>query len=170
MWRPTTRRPATRRMLAGIAGFAVLIGIAAVPSAQLTEARFTDSEYAAASFQATTLATPVITSCTVTSFLGTFTGFTITWTSPYLKVQERLSVNAVAVDNVNVTQSGSGPYTYSATLSSGLLNTLLGSLLGSTNTVRVETIYPGTSWVSNPATRSLSVGGLLGLGGNNTCT
>ena len=106
----------------------------------------------------------------MTSFLGSFTGFTITWTSPYLKVQERLSINAVAVDNANVTQTGSGPYTYSATISSTLLNTLLGSLLGSSNTVRVESIYAGTSWVSPAATKTLSVGGLLGLGGNNTCT
>jgi hypothetical protein len=151
-------------------GLAALVGVATVPSVQMTEARFTDSEYAAASFTAATLATPVITSCTATSFLGTFTGFTITWTSPYLKVQERLSINAVVVDNTNVTQSGTGPYTYSATISSGLLNTLLGSLLGSSNTVRVESIYAGTSWASPAATRTLSVGGLLGLGGNNTCT
>lgn len=163
-------RPSRRRLLAGVVGLAALVGVATVPSVQMTEARFTDSEYAAASFTAATLATPVITSCTVTSFLGTFTGFTITWTSPYLKVQERLSINAVVVDNTNVTQSGTGPYTYSATISSGLLNTLLGSLLGSTNTVRVESIYAGTSWASPAATRTLSVGGLLGLGGNNTCT
>ena len=112
----------------------------------------------------------MIASCSVTSLLGTFTGFTITWTSPYLKVQQRLSINNVVVDNTNVAQSGTGPYSYSATISSGLLSTLLGSLLGSTNTVKVETVYPGTSWVSPAATRSLSVGGLLGLGGNNTCT
>ncbi|KJL29703.1 hypothetical protein [Microbacterium oxydans] len=160
----------SRRLLAGVVGLAVLVGVAALPSVQMTEARFTDSEYSAASFTASTLETPVITSCTVTSFLGSFTGFTITWTSPYLKVQERLSINAVAVDNANVTQTGSGPYTYSATISSTLLNTLLGSLLGSSNTVRVESIYAGTSWASPAATKTLSVGGLLGLGGNNTCT
>jgi hypothetical protein len=136
----------------------------------MTEARFTDSEYASGSFTATRLAAPVITGCSVTSLLGTFTGFTITWTSPYLKVQQRLSINNVTVDNVNVTQGGTGPYTYSATLNSGLLGTLLGSLLGSSNAVKVETIYAGTSWVSPAATRTLSVGGLLGLGGTNTCT
>lgn len=164
------RRPARSRILAGVIGLAVLVGVASSPAVQMTDAAFTDSEYAARSFTAATLATPVVTSCTVTSFLGTFTGFTITWTSPYLTVQQRLSINNVAVDNVNVTQSGAGPYTYSATISSGLLNTLLGNLLGSTNAVKVETIYAGTSWVSTAATRSLSVGGLLGLGGNNTCT
>jgi len=164
------RRHTRARILAGAGGLAVLIGVATSPPVQMTDAAFTDSEYAAGSFTAATLASPVVTSCTVTSFLGTFTGFTITWTSPYLKVQQRFSINNVVVDNTNVTQSGSGPYTYTSTISSGLLNTLLGSLLGSTNAVKVETVYSGTSWVSPAATRSLSVGGLLGLGGNNTCT
>lgn len=164
------RRGMRHRVLAGVAGLAVLVGAATLPSAQLTEAQFTDSEYASASLQATTLATPVITSCTVTTFLGSFTGVTIQWTSPYLKVQQRLSINNVAVDNVNVAQSGTGPYAYSTTLSSGLLGTLLGSLLGSSNTVRVQAVYAGTAWESPAATRILSVGGLLGLGGTNTCT
>lgn len=167
--RAVERRLFPRRVLAGAAGLALLVGAALLPPVPLTEARFTDTEHTAASLQASTLATPVITSCTVTSFLGTFTGFTIAWTSPYAKAQQRLSVNAVAVDNAGVTQSGTGPYSYSTTVSSSALNTLLGSLLGSSNTVRVQTIA-GTSWVSPAATRTLSVGGLLGLGGNNTCT
>jgi hypothetical protein len=164
------RRQVARRVLAGAVGVAVLVGIAAAHPVEQTDARFTDSEYGAGSVTAATLATPVIASCTVTSLIGTFTGFTITWTSPYLRVQQRLSINNVAVDNANVTQSGAGPYSYSATISSGVLSTLLGSLLGSTNTVRVEAIYAGTAWASPAATRTLSVGGLLGLGGNNTCT
>ncbi|WP_431805463.1 hypothetical protein [Microbacterium paraoxydans] len=159
-----------RRTLAGALGVAVLVGVALAPAVQPTEARFTDPEYAAASFTASQLAAPTITSCNVSSLLGTFTGFTITWTSVYLKPQQRLSINNVVVDNTNVTQSGSGPYSYSATISSGLLSTLLGSLLGSSNTVRVEAIIPSTAWASPAATRTLSVGGLLGLGGNNTCT
>lgn len=163
-------RSGRRRILAGAVGAVILVGVASFPPVELTEARFTDSEYAAGSFTAATLTAPVVTSCTVTSFLGTFTGFTITWTSPYLKVQQRFSINNVIVDNTNVTQTGTGPYTYTSTISSGLLSTLLGSLLGSTNAVKVESIYAGTSWVSPAATRSLSVGGLLGLGGNNTCT
>lgn len=164
------RRNARARILAGVVGLAVLVGVGSSPAVQMTDAAFTDSEYATGSFTAAALAKPVVTSCTVTNFLGTFTGFTITWTSPYPKVQQRFSINNVVVDNANVTQTGSGPYTYSSTISSGLLNTLLGSLLGSTNAVKVEATYSGTSWASAPATRSLSVGGLLGLGGNNTCT
>lgn len=159
-----------RRALVGAVGLAILVGVASFPSVESTEARFNDSEYAAGVFTAATLATPVVTSCTVTSFLGSFTGFTITWTSPHLKLQQRLSINNVVVADTNISQTGTGPYTYSSTISSGLLNTLLGSLLGSSNAVKVETIYPGTSWISPAATRSLSVGGLLGLGGNNTCT
>ena len=158
-----------RRMLAGVIGVSLLIGVGAAPAPQMTDAAFTASEYASSTFTAATLQTPVVTSCTVTSFLGTFTGFTIVWTSPYVKANERLSINNVTVDPVNITQSGAGPYTYTSTISSGLLNTLLGSLLGSTNTVKVEAVA-GTSWTSPAATKTLSVGGLLGLGGNNTCT
>lgn len=159
-----------RRVLAGVIGASLLIGVGAAPTPQMTDAAFTDSEYASSlTLTAATLQTPVVTSCTVTSFLGTFTGFTIVWTSPYVKANERLSINNTVVDPVNVTQSGAGPYTYSATLTSGLLSTLLGSLLGSTNTVKVEAVA-GTSWMSPAATKTLSVGGLLGLGGNNTCT
>ncbi|WP_407357856.1 hypothetical protein LTA6_002243 [Microbacterium sp. LTA6] len=157
------------RMLAGVIGAILLVGISLAPSAQVTDAAFTDSEHTTATLTAATLETPVVTSCTVTSFLGTFTGFTIVWTSPYVKANERLSINNVTVAPANITQSGAGPYTYTSTISSGLLNTLLGSLLGSTNTVRVEAIA-GTSWASQAATKTLSVGGLLGLGGNNTCT
>lgn len=85
-------------------------------------------------------------------------------------MQQHLSINDIVVDDVNVTESGTGQYTYSAMISSGLLGTLLGSLLGSTNTVKVEAVYAGTSWGSPAATRSLSVGGLRRLGGNDTCT
>lgn len=164
------RRSTRSRVLAGVIGVAVLTGVASAPATQTTDAAFLDSEHAAVTMTAAQLATPVVTSCTVTNLLGTFTGFTISWTSPYVKAQQRLSINNVAVDNANVTQSGTGPYSYSSTISSGLLNTLLGSLLGSTNTVRVQTLYSGTAWISPAATRTLSVGGLLGLGGNNTCT
>jgi hypothetical protein len=159
-----------RRLTAGLAGLALLIGLAIAPPVQQTEAYFTDSEYATATFTGITLATPVITSCTVTSFLGTFTGVTIVWTSPNDKIFQRLMIKTVVVDQANITQSGTGPYTYTSVISSGLLNTLLGSLLGATNPVKVDT-FAGTQWVSpGAATRTLSVGGLLGLGGNNTCT
>ncbi|WP_149083400.1 MULTISPECIES: hypothetical protein [Microbacterium] len=159
-----------RRRAVAVAAVAVLCAAVSASSVEPSTARFTDGEYAAGSFTASRLAVPSITSCTVTSLLGTFTGFTITWTSPYPKAQQRLSINTVVVDNGSVGQSGSGPWTYSATISSSVLSTLLGSLLGSSNTVRVEAVLPGTSWVSPAATRTLSVGGLLGLGGNNTCT
>lgn len=71
------RRNARARILAGVVGLAVLVGVGSSPAVQMTDAAFTDSEYAAGSFTAATLAKPVVTSCTVTSFLGTFTGFTI---------------------------------------------------------------------------------------------
>lgn len=159
-------------MLAGILGLSLLAVGGTVATVQPTEARFTDTEYVASgTFSSFTVPVPVITSCTVASLLGTFTSFTITWTSPYPLAQQRFTINNVVVPNTNVAQSGEGPYTYTSTISSGLLGTLLtGGLLGATNTIRVEALLSGTTWVSVAATRTLSVGGLLGLGGNNTCT
>lgn len=159
-------------MLAGVLGVSLLVTGGAVTAVQPTEARFTDTEHAASgTFTAFTVPMPAITSCTVASLLGTFTSFTITWTSPYPIAQQRFTINDVVVPNSNVVQSGTGPYSYTSTISSGLLGTLLaGGLLGANNTVRVQALLSGTGWSSVAATRTLSVGGLLGLGGNNTCT
>lgn len=164
-------RPGVRALAAAL-GLAVLAGVGAVSTAQPTDARFTDVEHVASgTFSALTVPQPVITSCNVSSTLGTFTSFTITWTSPYPLAQQRFTINNVVVPNNNVSQSGSGPYTFTSTISSGLLGTLLtGGLLGASNTIRVQALLSGTTWISVAATRTLSVGGLLGLGGNNTCT
>lgn len=160
-----------RRVVAGLAGLALLIGLGAAPPVQQTDAAWADPEFGSGSFAALTLVTPVVTGCSVTSFLGTFTGFTITWTSTHDKGFQRLTIQDVAVPPANISQTGTGLWTYSSTLSASVLSTLLtGGLLGATNTVKVFTAA-GLNWRS-PATvtRTLSVGGLLGLGGNNTCT
>lgn len=159
-------------MLAGILGVSMLAAGGTVATVQPTEALFTDTEIVASgTFTAFTVPMPAITSCTVASTLGTFTGFTISWTSPYPLAQQRFTINDVVVPNSNVVQSGTGPYSYTSTISSGLLGTLLtGGLLGANNTVRVQALLSGTGWSSVAATRTLSIGGLLGLGGNNTCT
>ncbi|MFJ4254857.1 hypothetical protein [Microbacterium sp. NPDC090003] len=170
--RSRARGAGRRRMLAGVLGLSMLAVGGTVATVQPTEARFTDTEFVASgTFTAFTVPVPAITGCTVSSVLGTFTGFTITWTSPYLLAQQRFTINDVVVPNSNVTQSGTGPYTYTSTISSSLLGTLLtGGLLGASNTIRVQALLSGTTWTSAAATRTLSVGGLLGLGGNNTCT
>lgn len=49
-----------RRMLAGVAGLSVLAGLAILPSAEMTDAQFTDSEYASATVTALKLLPPVV--------------------------------------------------------------------------------------------------------------
>lgn len=167
-----------RRMLAGVAGLAALTGVAVLPSAQLTEAQFTDSEYTSASFQATTLVAPTITACTIQnlSVIGiglVFQSVTLTWTSTYPPADIHLTATSGAttgtVPAANITSSGpvGGVYTYSATLSQALLTSLVSNLLGSTTTLAVTSVLPGTAWTSPGATRKLAIG-LLGLGA--TCT
>lgn len=158
-------------MLAGAVGLSVLAGVAVLPSVQLTEARFTDPDYASSTtFTAGALATPVITACTVTNNgLGIFQSVTITWTSPYVAANVRLTATSGSttgtVPAANITASGpvGGLYTYSSTLTQALLTSLVSNLLGSTTTLSVTNLLPGTNWVSQAATRRLTVGA-LGLG------
>lgn len=167
--------PRTRRTLAGLAGLALLIGVAAAPPAQLTEAQFTDPEYASSSaFTAATLATPTITACTIqNNGLGVFQSVTLTWTSPYVAANVRLTATSGTttgtVPAANITSSGpvGGLYTYTATLNQALLTSLVSNLLGSTTTLAVTNLLPGTTWVSPAATRRLTIA-LLGL--NASCT
>ena len=160
-----------RRWMAGAAGLALLVGLAAAPPVQQSEAAFIDSEYGGGTFHAATLATPEVESCVARSLLGTFTGFTITWSSAHDMGFQRLTIQGVEVPHGNISQEGNGPWVYSSTMSAGLLGTLLtGGLLGATNSVQIYTAT-GTNWRSpTRATRTLSIGGLLGLGGDNTCS
>lgn len=52
------RRPTRARILAGALGIVVLVGVASTPAVQVTDAAFTDSEYATRTFTAATLAAP----------------------------------------------------------------------------------------------------------------
>lgn len=162
-----------RQALGVLVGVALFVSVLFAPESEMTEAAFTDSEHATAALQADSLVTPVITSCTVQTFLGfgvIFTGVTIVWTSPYPASSVELRINGVLIPGVNIAQSGSGPYTYTATLTANLLQLILGGLLGSSNSVTVRAIYPESSWVSSAATRTLNIGGVFGLIGGNTCT
>ena len=138
-----------------------------------TEAAWADAELA--SSPAVTAGarpdTPVITSCTVSTLLGSglvFTGVMIVWTSPYLNDRVQLRINDVVI-TTGIVRTGTGPYTYTATLSATLLQSVLGGLLGSSNSVTVRAFYPGGSWESATANKTLSVGGLLGVSGSNRC-
>lgn len=167
-----TRRRQRRALAAAIAT-SLLLGAWTVPRIQQTDAAFTDAEQAAATeFVSATLATPSITSCTAHTVLNlglVFTGFTIVWTSPYALSGVQLRINGVLITS-NIQQSGSGPYTYTAEFPLTLLQTLLGGLLGSTNTVTVQAVHPGSAWTSPTAARTLRIGGVLGLLGPNNCT
>jgi hypothetical protein len=161
-----------RRTLAAAVGLAVLVGVGVVPSVQTTEARFTDREHLSSStFTALTLETPVITGCTTAGVV--FQSATIMWTSPHPPTNMRLTVisgsTTSVVPSANISSSGpvGGVYSYSATLTQGLLASLISNLLGSTTTLSVASLVPGTSWVSGEATRKLTIG-LFGLGA--TCT
>ena len=71
-----------RRLTAGLAGLALLIGLAIAPPVQQTEAYFTDSEYATATFTGTTMTPLSSATCTLLPGL-TFTGVKLTWKSAY---------------------------------------------------------------------------------------
>ncbi|GAA3945014.1 hypothetical protein [Microbacterium soli] len=168
-----------RRRRRSIASAAALVFCAAVAAfsgpadARWTAAAWSDAHRVSASVSAGALETPTITSCEVRTLLNlglVFTGVTITWTSAYEQSGVELRISGRTIPSSAVTPTGSGPYVYTATLSDDLLSSLLGGLLGSSNPVEVTATHPGSAWVSPAATRTLSVGGLLGLAGRNECT
>lgn len=167
-----------RRMAVVLISLALLAGIVLTPQPQPTDAAFTDVEHATGSVTAGTLNAPGITGCSVTTYFVVLVGVvfqsvTITWSSPYPQSQVRLTATnggtTTEVDSSQISQSGplNGVYTYSATLDSGFLTSLLGNLFGSSTTLTLANIVPGSNWVSPTASRTLSIG-LLGL--NPTCT
>jgi len=160
-----------RRAAAILAGLCLLAALGFGPGARHTDAAWVGEEHVIASLNAAEIDAPVITSCVVRTALNLgliFTGFTITWESPYALAQQHLTINGVTVSQNQISASGNGPYTYRAEFSANLLQSLLGSLLASNNAVEVSAVAGG--WESAPAARVLSIGGLLGLTGPNRCT
>lgn len=162
------------RVLAGVAGAALLVGVGLTPAAQVTDAAFTDPEYASTTITAFRVPDPTITACNIANNgLGIFQSVTLIWTSPYPANGVRLTLTqgttTAVVPASNITTSGpsAGLYTYTAVLNQALLVSLISNLLGSTTTLTVNNLLTGTSWVSAGATRQLSIA-LLGLGA--TCT
>ncbi|MGO1183282.1 hypothetical protein ACT3TB_09430 [Micrococcaceae sp. AOP34-BR2-30] len=153
---------------------ALLIGAVVAAQPQPTTAAFTDDAYAQATVNAGELAAPTITSCTTRhALIGlVFQSVTITWTSPYPQEHVRLSATIngtaypIAAGQINVSGPVNGLYTYSATLSSALLESIIGNLLGSTTTLTVSNVYPD-HWVSQTRSRQLDIA-LLGL--TSSCT
>ncbi|KAA0962777.1 hypothetical protein FQ142_05580 [Microbacterium sp. ANT_H45B] len=163
-----------RRMLGGVAGALLLIGVGLTPPAQVTDAAFTDREYSSATFGAFTVPAPTITSCTtVNNGLGIFQSVTLVWASPYpatgvsLTLTQGATTATVPAANITTTGPVSGSYTHTALLTQGLLSSLLTNLLGSTTTMTARNLLAGTTWVSAGASRQLAVGA-LGVG--SSCT
>lgn len=170
-----------RRIVAGAAGLAVLLGFASAPPVGQTDAYFTDGEYATATqITAGSLVAPSITSCTVSTLLGlglVFVNAKITWTSQYPLSGVQLSMRPPGGTDVVVPASnyvenaspGGGLHSYTVTVNDVLLQNVLQGVLGSTTILSVRAVA-GTSWRSVEVTKTLSVGGLLGLAGDNSCT
>lgn len=162
------------RTLAGFAGVALLIGVGLAPTAQTTDAAFTDPDYARTTITAFRVPAPTIIACGVTNNgLGIFQSVRLDWTSPYPVTGTRLTLTQGATTAVvpasNITTSGpaGGLYTHSAVLTQALLTSLISNLLGSTTTLTATNLLAGTTWVSAGASRQLSIA-LLGL--NASCT
>lgn len=162
----------------------LVLGLAAAATTAPTEALYTDAEYATTTAKTTSMATPAIQSCTITTgLLGVVTGVVLVWTSSYdmaaISNPNYTPLTVTDGNNVvwdiprgNIVKSGSaGAYTYTATMTKALLDSLLGNLLGSTTVLTVREQYPldGANWKSPTAKRTLVIallGGILG----SSCT
>lgn len=181
-----------RRILAGAAGLALLLGIAVAPPVQDTDAAFTDPEYSAATVTALTLLPPVIEplpgGLTCANPLSTILGgtaLTIKWRWPTTPT----GYPAVSALNVYLTGNADGsggsilaPGTatagvYTTAVSKGVLDGLLGGL-GFVLAGGQYVAYFGTSWVTaggitwrSPAKVKITVtyASIL-AGGATTCT
>lgn len=163
-----------QRVLAGVAGAALLCGVALAPPAQITDAAFTDPEYGRATITAFRVPPATIIACTVANNgLGVFQNVRLVWTSVYPASGVRLTLTqgattaVVPAANITTTGPAGGLYTHTAVLTQSLLASLISNLLGSTTTLTVTNLLAGTTWVSAGTSRQLSIA-LLGL--NASCT
>lgn len=173
-----------QRALAAIVGAAMLVGVGFAPSAQVTDAAFTDPEHASATFTATSV-TPLTDATCQTLGTVSFTGVRLTWRSvydmalisdpAYSPVSGTNSAGTTSyLNRASITKTGptNGRYTYTATMSTSVLGGLLGTVLGASSTLTIQERYPlaGSVWVTPPIRFRLTValGGLLGIG--TSCT
>lgn len=166
----TAQRSSWRR--AALAVFTVGVCAAALlwPRAALTDASYTDGEYAASgTLTAATLSNPTNMTCSVQKTLGVFASVTIGWHSAYPLTATVGGVTVLTASSsvktstvTGITSSGTGPYTYSVTLDQSLLTSLVTNLLGSTTTFTVKNTA-GTNWTSASLTKTLTMS-LAGLG------
>lgn len=117
----------TRRLLGGVVGLAVLLGVASTPAAQQTDAAFTDDESAAATFTALTVPAPVESrspGCVASGgTLGLNPSVTIYWRIP-------AGVTGYSVADAQYVEA-----------TGGLLGQLLDPLLGGISTTGTASAY-----------------------------
>ena len=163
-------RVAWRRSVLG----ALVVGACAAalfwPRPALTDASYTDSEYAASgTITAGTLSDPTNMTCSVTKAAGILTGVTVTWQSAYPLSPTTAPISALTANPSNYvgtfSSTGTGPYTHTMVLNQGLLGGILNNALGSTVTFTV-TDQAGTNWKSASLTKTLTTGA---LGANPQC-
>lgn len=177
-----------RRVMAGVIGVAVLIGVGMLPTAQLTDAAFTDSEHATATLTSYDVPEPVSNAtpaCTATGLLNLAPTVKIWWKLPdgaavagYTLAHAEFGqitsgllepILSNLLSNVSTLPSGTG---YVTTIS----GTLLAQLLGGTKTLGIRLVYPGPlTPAPNPDNRwrsdwlvAVAEFGVVGIG--NRCT
>lgn len=160
-----------RRMLAGVVGLSVLVGVAGKPPVQPVEALFTDSEYSSATIRAELKPPTLISVVCVRPPLAGGPVVTIQWrwptTVPYsgfTATNARWKVGTIDPYTMPTTGPVSGVYT--STITTSGLGSLLGSLLGA-NLVIDARATTTTSWTSLQAS-SITYNAPL-LGGDPTC-
>lgn len=152
-----------RRVVAGLAGLALLIGLGAAPPVQQTEAAWADSEFGSGSFAAITLPTPAVEplpgGLTCPNPLSTLLGgtaLTIKWRWPAtaFTVPPTSAFNVLLAGNAAGTGTTStvAPGTptngvYTTSVSKGVLDGLLGGL-GFILTGGQYVVYFSSSWVT----------------------
>lgn len=166
-----------RRTLAGLAGFAMLAGVALAPSAENTEAGWTDAEVGATQFAAATMPTPIpwgaAPQCDARNRLLVGGRITIRWRLPE-------GTAGYTADNIEFGQEIDGvldpilsgllgshsttgtPSGYTTVVSGGLLS----NLLGGSSRFALRLTGPG-DWVSPWLVADVTIPPLVG---NGTCS
>lgn len=168
------RRPSwVRRALAALAGVTLLVSLALAPSAQVSDAAFTDDEQAQTTLTARLLP-PQVTSIPLCSRPpltgGTF--MQVTWQWPAVAPYSSFTGSNVEwrVGTLVVTPTVTGPDgqgRYTADITTGLLSGLLGGLLGADVVIEMRTTY-GT-WRTNTTPTTVTYNAPL-VTGAATCT
>ena len=174
-----------RRILAPVFALVAAVAIAISPGAVrgdalvgVTEAAWTDAQYAGGAVAAGELDVPVITQCTTENdgVDGAMSALTLTWTSALddpARMLLSLSVGSgtpfeYPTNAIQRTGPADGVYTYTAVMTLEQLQSALGPLTSASITVAVAT-RAGTEWLSDTASRTVSVGALGGGVGSATC-